>query len=58
VEHSQLEGDACKLPTPERVTQDMAFLKESWANMADAEDEALKLLEDTGQGLDDDGFQI
>jgi hypothetical protein len=58
VEHSHLEGDACKLPTPERVAQDMAFLKESWANMADAEDEALKLLEDTGQGLDDDGFQI
>jgi hypothetical protein len=26
--------------------------------MVDAEDESMKLLEDTGQGLDEDGFQL
>jgi hypothetical protein len=55
VESSQ---DAGKIPTPDRVAQDMAFLKQSWANMVDAEDESMKLLEDTGQGLDEDGFQL
>jgi hypothetical protein len=46
--------------TPERVAQDMAFLKESWANIAEIEEEAQKNLEDTGQNEDkhDDGFQL
>jgi hypothetical protein len=48
------------VPTPTRVAQDMEFLKDSWANMADAEEELQKKLEDTGQmeALIDDGFQI
>jgi hypothetical protein len=28
-----------KVPTPERVAKDMVFLKESWANMAEADEE-------------------
>ncbi|KAK2352210.1 hypothetical protein QL285_096523 [Trifolium repens] len=48
------------VPTPTRVAQDMEFLKDSWANMADAEEELQKKLEDTRQmeALIDDGFQI
>jgi hypothetical protein len=48
------------VPTPERVAQDMEFLKESWANMADAEEDLQKKLEDTGQmeAVNDDGFQV
>jgi hypothetical protein len=43
-------------PTPTRVAKDMAFLKESWANMVEAEDEADHNIADTN--LHDDGFQI
>lgn len=45
---------------PDRVEKDMVFLKESWANMADAEEEIQRNLEDTGQHalIPDDGFQI
>jgi hypothetical protein len=48
------------VPSPTRVAQDMEFLKDSWANMAETEDELQKKLEDTGQleALVDDGFQI
>ncbi|KAK2403140.1 hypothetical protein QL285_052602 [Trifolium repens] len=52
--------DIVKVPTPERVAKDMVFLKESWANMAEADEELQKKLEDTGQmvAIHDDGFQI
>jgi hypothetical protein len=43
---------------PDRVEKDMVFLKESWANMADAEEQLQKNLEDTGQHNLDDGFQV
>jgi hypothetical protein len=48
------------VPTPERVAKDMEFLKESWANMAEAEEDLQKNLEDTGQlvAIHDDGFQV
>jgi hypothetical protein len=43
------------LPTPSRVAKDMAFLKESWANMVEAEDDTNQMMEHTAQ---DEGFQI
>jgi hypothetical protein len=43
---------------PDKVEKDMVFLKESWANMADAEEQLQKNLEDTGQHNLDDGFQV
>jgi coenzyme F420-reducing hydrogenase alpha subunit len=45
---------------PERVMQDMAFLKESWANMVEAEEEATTEANETEQREDnfDDGFQV
>jgi hypothetical protein len=45
---------------PERVMQDMAFLKESWANMVEAEAEANIVATETEQREDnfDDGFQV
>jgi hypothetical protein len=49
---------AGQFPIPDRVVQDMAFLKQSWANMVDAEEESRKLLEDTDQGVDEEGFQL
>jgi hypothetical protein len=41
--------------TPSRVAKDMAFLKESWANMVEAEDDTNQMMEHTAQ---DEGFQI
>ncbi|PNX99831.1 ribonuclease H, partial [Trifolium pratense] len=43
--------------TPERVLKDMAFLKESWNNMAETEEETHQVLEETDKNLDnnDDG---
>jgi hypothetical protein len=40
--------------------QDMAFLKESWANMVEAEEEATTEANETEQREDnfDDGFQV
>jgi hypothetical protein len=43
------------LPTPSRVANDMAFLKESWANMVEAEDNTNQMMENTSH---DEGFQI
>jgi hypothetical protein len=51
-------GEASKsdaLPTPSRVAKDMAFLKDSWANMVEAEDDTTQIMETTAQ---DEGFQI
>jgi hypothetical protein len=47
-------------PVPDRVMQDMAFLKESWANMAEAEEEETNTANETAQMEDnlDDGFQV
>jgi hypothetical protein len=47
--------DACVL-TPDRVIKDMEFLKESWANMVEAEEDNVQDKEDTN--VQDDGFQI
>ncbi|GAU22700.1 hypothetical protein TSUD_138230 [Trifolium subterraneum] len=48
--------------TPDRVLHDMAFLKESWANMADAKAEAHFTLKDSSQNVEkpatEDGFQV
>jgi hypothetical protein len=44
------------LITPERVAKDMAFLKESWANMVEEEEDNNQRVEDTT--LQADGFQI
>jgi hypothetical protein len=43
------------LLTPSRVAKDMAFLKESWANMVEAEDNTTQNMETAAQ---DEGFQI
>jgi hypothetical protein len=45
---------------PDRVLKDMAFLKESWANMTEAEEDAHEVLNETDQmeGTTADGFQI
>ncbi|WJX67904.1 hypothetical protein P8452_52331 [Trifolium repens] len=45
---------------PDRVLKDMAFLKESWANMTEAEEEAHEALHETDQmeGITADGFQL
>jgi hypothetical protein len=43
--------------THDRVLQDMAFLNESWANMVETEEEANKVLEDSGPNQDE-GFQV
>jgi hypothetical protein len=53
-------GPAESNQPPDRVVKDMAFLKESWANMAEAEEEANKTLDDIDQMEDnrDDGFQV
>jgi hypothetical protein len=44
------------LHKPTRVAKDMAFLKESWANMVEAEEDTTQNVEDTI--LQDEGFQI
>jgi hypothetical protein len=43
-----------------KVEKDMAFLKDSWAKMADVEDAIHMNLEDTGQHAvtHEDGFQV
>jgi hypothetical protein len=47
------------LLTPVRVQNDMVFLKDSWANMVDDEQQNLQLEESSArQHLSDDGFQI
>jgi hypothetical protein len=43
------------LLTPSRVAKDMAFLKDSWANMVEAEDDTTQIMETTTQ---DEWFQI
>jgi hypothetical protein len=47
------------VPIPDKVARDMAFLKESWANMTEA-DEAFQNIEATSHAADttDQGFQI
>jgi hypothetical protein len=47
------------IQTPDRVAKDMEFLKESWANMTEA-DETLQNVADTSLIADsnDQGFQI
>jgi hypothetical protein len=44
------------LITPDRVAKDMAFLKESWANMVEEEEDTNQRVEDTT--VQADGFQI
>jgi hypothetical protein len=47
------------LLTPVRVQNDMVFLKDSWANMVDDEQQNLQLEESSArQHLSDDGFQL
>jgi hypothetical protein len=46
---------------PERVVRDMAFLKESWANMTEADDAAQQNVADDTSPMEDSndtGFQI
>jgi hypothetical protein len=45
---------------PDRVLKDMAFLKESWANMTEADEDAHEALNEQEQmeGITADGFQI
>jgi hypothetical protein len=47
---------AADMPTPTRVARDMAFLKESWANMVEDEENTSNNVDDTT--LHDEGFQI
>jgi hypothetical protein len=53
-------GDTSKqtatMPTPTRVAKDMAFLKESWANMVEDDENTSHNAADTT--IQDDGFQI
>jgi hypothetical protein len=60
VQGEKSNQNSVTVPTPERVAKDMEFLKESWANMAEAEEDLQKNLEDTGQlvAIHDDGFQV
>jgi hypothetical protein len=44
------------IPTPTRVAKDMAFLKESWANMVEDDENTSHNAADTT--IHDDGFQI
>ncbi|GAU20528.1 hypothetical protein TSUD_130860 [Trifolium subterraneum] len=44
--------------TPVRVLKDMAFLKESWANMAEADEEARQALEEPETDNNDDGYTV
>jgi hypothetical protein len=59
-----IDGEASKLDEnnqlPERVVRDMAFLKESWANMTEADDVAQQNVADTSpiEDFNDTGFQI
>jgi hypothetical protein len=56
-------GEASKtdesIQTPDRVVRDMTFLKESWANMTEADD-ALQIVDDTSliDNSNEQGFQI
>jgi hypothetical protein len=56
----QNNGEAIKqvpsLPTPTRIAKDMAFLKESWANMVEDDENSSHNAADTT--IHDDGFQI
>jgi hypothetical protein len=53
-----IDGGASKIDEtqrlPERVARDMAFLKESWANMTETDDVIQQNVEDTS----DTGFQL
>jgi hypothetical protein len=54
-------GEASKTGlTPDRVTRDMEFLKESWANMTEADDDALQNVAETNLNADsqEQGFQL
>jgi hypothetical protein len=54
-------GEASKIvPIPDRVARDMVFLKESWANMTEADDEAFQNVENTNIDADsnEQGFQL
>jgi hypothetical protein len=59
-----IDGGACKTDEtqrlPERVARDMAFLKESWANMTEADDVIQQNVEDTSpiDNSNDTGFQV
>jgi hypothetical protein len=44
--------------TPDRVIKDMQFLKSSWANMTEEEEEIQKNVEATEQVNPDEGFQL
>jgi hypothetical protein len=44
--------------TPVRVQNDMAFLKESWANMADLEDQNYAQGDTSASHLQEEGFQV
>ncbi|KAK2371589.1 hypothetical protein QL285_084515 [Trifolium repens] len=59
-----IDGGASKIDElnrlPERVARDMAFLKESWANMTEADDAIQQNVEDTSpiENSNDTGFQL
>jgi hypothetical protein len=44
--------------TPDKVIKDMQFLKSSWANMTEEEEEIQKNVEATEQVNPDEGFQL
>jgi hypothetical protein len=60
LQHEKVANVNVIVNIPDRVEKDMAFLKESWANIAEAEEESHKNLEDTGQHAvtHEDGFQV
>jgi hypothetical protein len=59
LQHEKVANVNVIVNIPDRVEKDMAFLKESWANIAEAEEESHKNLEDTGQQVViHDGFQV
>jgi hypothetical protein len=59
-----IDGEASKLDEPnrlhDRVVRDMAFLKESWANMTEADEDVQQNVANTSpiEDSNDMGFQI
>lgn len=51
-----------KIPTPERVLKDMEFLKQSWANIAENDEEEASLMKDSEKEpentTDAEGFEM
>jgi hypothetical protein len=57
VQHAgETSRQAAVILTPARVAKDMVFLKESWANMVEDDEDTIQNADDTS--LHDEGFQI